>query len=118
MAVAENLRIAHSVRDEVKVVDGKVERVEDKVEDVGDKVEVIGDKLEVIDDKLDDIDDKVQCVDEKVQVAIDGTRGMSSQSQIPPNIFTSDGKQAIVAAKEANLILQQTATNVDKIKCS
>ena len=111
MAIAENLRITHSVRDEVKVVDSKVERVEDKVEDVGDKVEVIG-------DKLDDIDDKVQCVDEKVQVAIDGTRGMSSQSQMPPNIFTSDGKQAIVAAKEANLILQQTATSVDKIKCS
>ena len=34
MALAENLRITHSVRDEVKVVDGKVEHVED----VGDKV--------------------------------------------------------------------------------
>ena len=41
MAVAENLRITHSVRDEVKVVDGKVEDVGDKVEEIGDKVDEI-----------------------------------------------------------------------------
>ena len=35
MAVAENLRITHSVRDEVKVVDGKLDGVRDNVEDVG-----------------------------------------------------------------------------------
>ena len=55
MANAEVLRIAHSVRDEVKIVNGKVEEVGDKVRDVGDKVE---------------------CVDEKVQVVIDGARGL------------------------------------------
>ena len=55
MANAEVLRIAHSVRDEVKIVNGKVEEVGDKVGDVGDKVE---------------------CVDEKVQVVIDGARGL------------------------------------------
>ena len=97
MAAAENLRVTHSIRDEVKVVDGRVERVEDKVEDVGDKV---------------------QCVGEKVQVVIDGAWGMSDQLPMPPNIFTSDGKQATVAAKEAKLILQQTASGVDEIKCS
>ena len=70
MAITENLRLTQSVRDEVKVVDGKVERVEEKVEDVGDKVEDMGVRVE----------DKVQCVDEKVQVVIDGARGMSSQS--------------------------------------
>ncbi|KAH9173916.1 hypothetical protein EDB89DRAFT_1904867 [Lactarius sanguifluus] len=43
MALAEVLRITHDVRDEVKVVDGKVAEV----------------------------GDKVQCVDEKVQIAID-----------------------------------------------
>ena len=35
MALAEVLRITHSVRDEVKVVDGKVEGVRDSVEDMG-----------------------------------------------------------------------------------
>ena len=58
MAHAEVLRITHNIRNEVKVVDGKVERVEDKVEGVGDKVEEVG--------------DKVQGVDDKVQLVIDG----------------------------------------------
>ena len=34
MALAELLRITDNVRDEVKVVDGKVESVEDKVDEV------------------------------------------------------------------------------------
>ena len=55
MAIAENLRITHSVRNEVKVVDGKVERVEDKVEDVGDKVEDVGNRVEEIGDQVDEI---------------------------------------------------------------
>ena len=54
MALAEVLRITHSIRDEVNVVDGKVERVEDKVD-----------------------------------VAIDGTRGGSSQLHIPSHMYTS-----------------------------
>ena len=37
---------------------------------------------------------------------------------ISPNIFNSDGNQAIVAAKDAKLIVQKTATSVDEIKCS
>ena len=63
MAHAEVLRITHSIRNEVKIVDGKVDRVEDKVEEVGDKV-----------------GGQVQCVDEKVQVVIDGARRLSSPS--------------------------------------
>ena len=61
MALSEVLRIAHSIRDEVEVVDGKVERVEDKVE----------------------------VIDGKVQVVIDGTRGLSDQSPIPSNVYAS-----------------------------
>ena len=61
MALAEVLRMTHGVRDEVKIVDGKVESVEDKVEDIGDKV---------------------QCIDEKVQVVINGARGVFSKSVI------------------------------------
>ena len=58
MANAEVLRITHNIRDNVKIIDGRVEEVGDKVGDVGNKV---------------------QCVDDKVQVVIDGTRGLSSQ---------------------------------------
>ena len=100
MANAEVLRIAQSIGDGVKVVDGKVEEVGDKVEgvgdkveevcdkveDVGDKVEDVGDKVEDVSDKVEDVGDKVdvvgdkvQCVDDKVQVIIDGKRGLSGQ---------------------------------------
>jgi hypothetical protein len=77
MAHAEVLRITYSIRNEVKIVDGKVERVEDKIECVGDKV---GDKVE-------DVGDKVQCVDDKVQVVIDGARGLSSQLKDRSNVY-------------------------------
>ena len=109
MANAEVLRIAHGIRDSVKVVDGKVEevgekvegvgekveevgdKVEDigeKVEDVGDKVEDVGDKVKDVSDKVEDVGDQVQCVDDKVQVVIDGTRATSSQLQNPANSYT------------------------------
>ena len=102
MSNAEVLRVTQSIRDGVKVVDGKVEdvgeRVEgvgekveevgDKVEDVGEKVEDVGDKVEDIGDKVEDVGDKVQCVDDKVQVVIDGTRATSSQLQNPANAYT------------------------------
>ena len=51
MANAEVMRVTHSIRDGIKVVDGKVDEVGDKVGDIGGKV---------------------KCVDEKVQVVIDG----------------------------------------------
>ena len=66
MALAEILKITHSVRDEVKVVDSKVESAGDKMEDIGRNM---------------------QCVDEKVQVVIDGARGVSSQLPIHSNIY-------------------------------
>jgi uncharacterized protein YoxC len=81
MAHAEVLRITHNIREEVKIVDGKVEGVDDKVDGVGDKVEEVGDKVE-------DVGDKVQCVDDKVQVVIDGTRGLSRPLKDLSNIYT------------------------------
>ncbi|KAH9060274.1 hypothetical protein EDB87DRAFT_623822 [Lactarius vividus] len=76
MALAEVLRITHVVRDDVKVVDGKVEGIDGKVEDVGDKVDSVSGKVE-------DIGDRVQSVDDKIQVVID------------------DGKEARLVATEA-----------------
>ncbi|KAH9169375.1 hypothetical protein EDB89DRAFT_2098979 [Lactarius sanguifluus] len=60
MALAEVLRIAHSIRDEVNVVNVNVESMGVKVEEMGVKVEGIS--------------DKVVCVDEKVQVVIDDSK--------------------------------------------
>ena len=92
MALAEVLGITHSIRDEVKVVDGKVESVEAGVESVEAKVESVEAKVESVEAKVEDmgdkIGDKVQCVDDKVQTVINGARGVSPLSPIPSNIFT------------------------------
>jgi methyl-accepting chemotaxis protein len=109
MALAEVLRITHSVHDEVKVVDGKVDDVRDnvedvgervadlgeevadlgdKMEDVGEKVEDIGDKVEDIGNEVEDIGDNVRSVSDKVQVVIDGARRVSTQLLIPANMYT------------------------------
>ena len=97
MANAEVMRIAHSIRDGVKVVDGKVEEVGDKVRDVGEKVEDVG--------------EKVECVDEKVQVAIDGARILSSQLKVFLTYMFSDGKQA---AKEIGVKIEDVC---GKVQC-
>ncbi|KAH9037398.1 hypothetical protein EDB83DRAFT_1749952 [Lactarius deliciosus] len=53
----------------------------------------VRDEVNVVDGRVADVGDKVQRVDEKVQIAIDD-------------------------CGEAKLIIQQTANNVDEVKCS
>ena len=99
VANAEVLRITYSIRDEVQIVDGKVEEVSDKVDGVDEKVQVIIDGARTLSSqlkaflryilsdgkqtakeigvKIEDVGDKVQCVDDKVQVVIDGAQGLS-----------------------------------------
>ena len=93
-----------NVGDKIDDVGDRVHDVRDKVHDVGNKVVDVGDKVEDFNDKVEDLGDKVHCVDEKVQVIIDGARGLSTQSLIPPKIHTSEGKQ--------------TASSIDEVKCS
>ena len=115
MALAEMLSVTHNIRDDVKIVDGKVERVENKVEDVGDKV---GDKVEEVGDKVGDVGDKVQRVDDKVQVIIDGARTCPIRCQTILTSILADGKQTRVAAQETRLVVQHAANDIDEIKCS
>ena len=115
MALAEMLSVTHNIRDDVKIVDGKVERVENKVEDVGDKV---GDKVEEVGDKVGDVGDKVQRVDDKVQVVIDGARTCPIGCQTILTSILADGKQTRVAAQETRLVVQHAANDIDEIKCS
>ena len=86
MASVEVLRLAHSIRDGVEVVDGKVEEVGDKVGDVGDKVGDVG-------NKVGDVGKKVQCVDDKVQVVIDGARDISDILLFPSNSLQTADKR-------------------------
>ena len=59
MAHVEVLRVTHSVRDGVKIVDGKVEEV----------------------------GNQVQCVDDRVQVVIDGARGILGRFLNPSDVY-------------------------------
>ena len=118
MANAEVLRITQSIRDGVKVVDGKVEEVGEKVEGVGEKVEGVGEKVEDVGDKVedvgekvDDVGGKVESVDEKVQVVIEGARSLSIQLQGFLTYMLSDGKQA---AKEIGVKIEDVG---DKVQC-
>ena len=115
MALAEMLSVTHNIREDVKIVDGKVERVENKVEDVGDKV---GDKVEEVGDKVGDVGDKVQRVDDKVQVVIDGARTCPIGCQTILTSILADGKQTRVAAQETRLVVQHAANDIDEIRCS
>ena len=67
MAIAEVLRVSHSVRDEVKVVDGKVESVVDKVEDIGENVADLGEEVADLGDKMEDVGEKVEDIGDKVE---------------------------------------------------
>ena len=93
MANAEVLRLAHSIRDGVEIVDGKVEEV----------------------------GGKVQCVDDKVQVVINGARTLSSPLKIFVTYMFSDGKQARVAAKEIGDKVSGVGVKIedmgDKVQC-
>ena len=98
MANAEVLRLAHSIRDGVEIVDGKVEEVGDKVEVVIDGTRTMSSQLKTFlicplsDGKqarvaAKEISGKVADVGDKVQVVIDGARGFLSQ-WLKPNFYT------------------------------
>jgi hypothetical protein len=78
----------------------------------------VGVKVDGVEDKVENIGDQVHCVREQVQVVIHGVRGPSSQLRSLLISILSDGKQARVAAKEAALIIQHTANDIDEVKCS
>ena len=89
MAHVEVLRVTHSIRDGVNIVDGKVEEVSKQV----------------------------QCVDDKVQVVIDGALGIFGQLLSPSNIqpISSDGRQAKVAAKDIGNKVEEVGDKVEDI---
>ena len=89
MSHVEVLRVTHSIRDGVKIVDGKVEEVVKQV----------------------------QCVDDKIQGVIDGARGIFGQLLSPSNVqpIISDGRQAKVAAKDIGNKVEEVGNKVEDI---
>ena len=85
MAVAQNLKVTHTIDERVRGVastvvamDNKVAGVDDRVAGVGDRVASVDDKVSVVKDDVavvkDDmaiVKDNVVCVDERVKVVDD-----------------------------------------------
>ncbi|KAH9060230.1 hypothetical protein EDB87DRAFT_620864 [Lactarius vividus] len=126
MALAEVLKITHIVRDDVKVVDGKVEGIDDKVDDVGEKIDDVGDKVDIVGDKVDNVGDKVDDVGNKVDNVDDKVNDIGDKVDnvggkvvdIGDRVQSVDEKVQVVIddGKEAKLITQQTANSVDQIR--
>jgi hypothetical protein len=88
MAIAQVLKATHAVDDRVLGVDNRVAGVDDRVASV---------------------DDTVRAVDDKVAAIIDGTHYILNQLLKAFNPMRSDGKQARV-------VMQQTASAVDRVE--
>ena len=137
MAVAQNLKVTHTVDervrgvantveaidnrvagvdDRVAGVDDRVARVDDRVACVDDRVARVDDKVTNVDDKVEGIDTRVAGVDDKVAVVNDkvaeviyGAQIILNRAQEMPKLNLSDGK-------EAKQVIDQTANDVDQVK--
>ena len=103
-------RVAN-VGDKVDIVNDKVASVDDKVTSVDDKVASVDDTVKGIDARVASVDDRVKAVDEKVAEVIHGAQIIFSQPRVIVKLCCSDGK-------EANMAIQQAASDLDQIKRS
>jgi hypothetical protein len=102
MAVAQNLKATHNVDERVRGVANTVEAIDNRVAGVDDRVATV-------DDKVVDVDDRVRVVDNKVAEVIDGTRNPIRNDR--QDLNCSGGR-------EAKVLIQQAANDLDQMKCS
>ena len=97
MATAQVLKVAHTVEEGVRGIADQVVGVDDRVANVDDRVACV--------------DDRVRTIDDKVTVVIEGAQIIF---RLSPNnlliLFWPDGK-------EARVVMQQAANDVDEMKC-
>jgi archaellum component FlaC len=72
MAVAQNLKVTHTVDKGVKEVVDTVVAMDDRVAHVDDQVAVVNDRVAGVDDTVKGVDDRVKLVDNKVTEVIAG----------------------------------------------
>ncbi|KAH9000349.1 hypothetical protein EDB92DRAFT_1812706 [Lactarius akahatsu] len=85
MAIAEVLRLAHNVDDQVKGISDQVEGVnkgiqgvEGKVVGVDERVQGVDHKIQVVDDSVIQVSDRVGVVNDNVKLIIDGEKERSA----------------------------------------
>jgi hypothetical protein len=98
MATAQVLKATHTVDDRVRGVEDRVINVDNRVAGVDDRVAIV--------------DDKVNAIDDKVAAAIDGAQPFSVSHR--DNCLTL----MCLEGKEARVVIQQTANDVDQVKRS
>jgi hypothetical protein len=103
MAVAQNLKATYAVDERVKGVANTVVAIDNRVSGVDDKVKGI-------DTRVANVDDRVKVVDNKVVEVIHGAHLIFSQSRNDSQALNCSG------GKEANLIMQQAADDLDQMK--
>jgi len=110
IAMAEVLKITHTVEKGVRGIADKVVGVDDRVANINNSVAGVDHRVADVDNRVACVDDRVRTVDNKVAVVIEGaqiTSRLSSKRLLIP--CWPDGKQARVA-------MQQAANDVDEMK--
>ncbi|KAF8489917.1 hypothetical protein F5888DRAFT_1147957 [Russula emetica] len=98
MVVAQNLKATHNVDVRVRGVANTVEAIDNRVAGVDDRVAKVDDRVAGVDSRVACVDDKVASVDDTVKMVDDKVT------------------QVIHDGREANMVMQQTANDVDQIK--
>jgi len=103
MATAQVLKVTHTI-------DEGVRGVVDKVVGVDGRVASVNDRVASVDRRVEGVDGRVASVDNKIDVVIEGARFIFSQPLDRLfNPYLSDGK-------EARVVMQRTANEVDQMK--
>jgi len=124
MATAQVLKVTHTIDEGVRGVADKVVGVDDRVASVKDRVAGVdrsvegvdgrvagvGNRLEAVSDRVADFGDRVRTVDNKIAVVIEGAQFTFS---LPSNRFFNS---YLPDGKEARVVMQQTANEVDQMK--
>ena len=72
MAIAQNLKVTHTVDKGVKEVVDTVVAIDDRVVRVDDRVAAVNDRVASVDNAVKGVDDRVKVVDNKVTEVIAG----------------------------------------------
>ena len=118
MATAQVLKVTHTVdervrgvTDDVLGVDNRVAGVDDRVAGVNDRVAGVDNRVAGVDDRVAGVDDRVKALDDKVATVIEGAYHIFNLSLKIIDPMRLDGKEAVV-------VMQQTATDLDQVKRS
>jgi hypothetical protein len=104
MATAQVLKVAHAV-------DTRVRGVTDDVLGVDNRVAGVDARVAGVDNRIASVDERIRAVDDKVAVVIDGAHHIFNRKLKVFNSMRLDGK-------DARLVMQQTANDLDQVKRS